>query len=74
MTWEAGAHRWEEGWCVEIYIPIKTMRFRVGVDSWGFNVERRIQRNQETNRWTSPSRNYKVTQAWYPEDQCRCDM
>jgi len=59
--WEADAHRWEEGWSVEIYLPIKTIRFRVGLDQWGFNVERRIQRNQETNRWSSPSRNYKVT-------------
>ncbi len=59
--WEAAAHRWDAGWCVEIYIPIKTLRFRDGLDRWGFNVERRIQRNQETDRWASPSLNYKVT-------------
>lgn len=59
--WEAAVYRSKNGWSAEIYIPIKTIRFRPGLDFWGFNVERRIQRNQETDRWASPVRNYKVT-------------
>jgi hypothetical protein len=59
--WEAKTNRNETGWTVEIYIPIRTLRFRKGLKTWGFNVERRIQRNLETNRWASPIRNYKVT-------------
>jgi len=59
--WEAAAHRSESGWSVEIYIPIKTLRFGKGLTIWGFNVERRIQRLLETDRWASPNRNYHVT-------------
>jgi len=59
--WEAVVRRNKNGWSAEIYIPIKTIRFRTGLDYWGFNVERRIQRNQETDRWASPIQNYKIT-------------
>lgn len=59
--WEAAVHRSDSGWSAEFYIPIKTLRFQTGLDRWGFNVERRIQRNLETDRWVSPSRNFKVT-------------
>ena len=59
--WEASARRFEQGWSIEIYIPIKTLRFRTGLTEWGFNIERRIQRLLETDRWASPNRNYKVT-------------
>lgn len=59
--WEAAARITDEGWCVEIYIPAKTMRFGRGLREWGFNVERRIERLLETDRWASPNRNFKVT-------------
>ncbi|MCP2620236.1 carbohydrate binding family 9 domain-containing protein [Candidatus Aminicenantes bacterium AC-334-K16] len=59
--WEAAAHRSEEGWSVEIALPIKTLRFKEGVDRWRFNVERRLQRRLETDRWTGINRNMKVT-------------
>lgn len=59
--WEAAARRSKDGWSAEIYIPIKTLRFGIGLRQWGFNVERRIQRLQETDRWASPNRNFKIT-------------
>ena len=59
--WEAMTHRSENGWSAEMYIPIKTLRFATGLTHWGFNVERRIQRLQETDRWAAPNRNFKVT-------------
>ena len=59
--WEAKAKINKNGWSVEIKIPVKTLRFQQGLSSWGFNVERRIQRFQETDRWASPIRNFKVT-------------
>lgn len=62
-VWEAGTRQDARGWSVEIRIPIATLSFRKGLDAWNFNVERRIQRLQETNRWASPSRNYRVTQT-----------
>ncbi|MEE8377997.1 MAG: DUF5916 domain-containing protein [Candidatus Aminicenantaceae bacterium] len=59
--WEAAVLRRSDGWSAEIYIPVKTLRFQVGLDRWGFNVERRIERNLETDRWATPIRNFKVT-------------
>jgi hypothetical protein len=59
--WEAATHRSEEGWSVEIYIPIKTLRFQTGLSRWGFNAERRIQRLLERDRWANPNLNFKVT-------------
>ena len=59
--WEAAVRRISEGWSAEIYIPVKTLRFQTGLDQWGLNVERRIQRHLETDRWATPIRNYKVT-------------
>ncbi len=59
--WEAATHKSDEGWSVEIYIPIKTLRFQTRLSRWGFNAERRIQRLLETDRWANPNRNFKVT-------------
>ncbi|MBN1221799.1 MAG: carbohydrate binding family 9 domain-containing protein, partial [Candidatus Aminicenantes bacterium] len=59
--WEAAAHRSEAGWSVEICIPVKTLRFGPGLSRWGFNVERRIERLLETDRWAAPNRNFRVT-------------
>ena len=49
--WEAAVHRSSQGWSAEIYIPVKTLRFAKGLDRWGFNVERRVERLLETDRW-----------------------
>ena len=59
-VWEAATARSELGWSVEVRIPIKSLLYRRGATSWGFNVERRIQRLQETDRWASPDRDTKV--------------
>jgi hypothetical protein len=60
-VWEAATSRTSQGWSAEIRIPKKSLLFRRGLSQWGFNVQRRIQRLQETDRWTSAERNYKVT-------------
>jgi hypothetical protein len=59
--WQAATRRDETGWWAEILIPIETLSFDPGLDAWQLNVERRIQRVQETIRWASPSRDYPVT-------------
>ncbi|KAA3639568.1 MAG: hypothetical protein DWQ02_03510 [Bacteroidetes bacterium] len=51
--WEAKAVIDSLGWSVEIKIPIQSISFKKGLTTWGFNVERRIQRNQETIRWAN---------------------
>ncbi len=59
-VWEARTSRQSYGWSVEIRIPIQSISFRKDVPHWAFNIERRIQSNQETIRWA----NVKVDQ-WF---------
>jgi hypothetical protein len=62
-VWEAAAVRVAGGWSVEIRIPVQSLIFRRGLHAWGFNIERRIQRLQETSRWAGAHRDYRVTQT-----------
>jgi hypothetical protein len=61
--WQAAAVRTDSGWSVEISIPVQTLSFQTGRREWHFNVQRRIQRRLETDRWAFPSRQYRVTQT-----------
>ncbi|MBE3100286.1 MAG: carbohydrate binding family 9 domain-containing protein, partial [Planctomycetes bacterium] len=51
--WDARARITADGWVAEIAIPFKTLRFKPGQTTWGLNVERRIKRNNETDRWAA---------------------
>jgi hypothetical protein len=59
-VWDAKTSINADGWSTEIIIPVKTMSFKSGLQEWGFNIERRIERLLEKNRWTAINRNYKV--------------
>lgn len=59
-VWEAATARSEAGWSAEIRIPAKSLLFRPGLSQWGFNVQRRVQRLQETDRWASADRDVKI--------------
>ena len=60
--WEAATSRDASGWSAEIRIPAKSLLFRTGLSSWGFNVQRRVQRLLETDRWASADRDVKINQ------------
>jgi hypothetical protein len=61
--WEASTTRDTGGWTAEIRIPIETLSFKRGLGEWNFNVQRRLQRLQETSRWASPRQDYTVFQT-----------
>jgi hypothetical protein len=61
--WEAATRRTPTGWTAELRIPVQTLSFNPTLREWHFNVQRRIQRLLETNRWASPARQYQVTQV-----------
>jgi hypothetical protein len=61
--WEAATARIPNGWSAEIWIPIQTLSFNPNLREWHFNVQRRIQRKLETDRWAFPARQYQVTQT-----------
>jgi hypothetical protein len=61
--WEAATARDGEGWTAEIRVPIQTLSFKRDVREWAFNVQRRVQRLQETDRWSGPRQDYTVYQT-----------
>jgi hypothetical protein len=61
--WEARTSRDGTGWSVEVRIPIESISFKKGLTSWGFNVERRVQRLQETSRWAGANIDYEIQQT-----------
>ena len=52
--WNVHTARLEQGWSVEFAIPFKTLSFKAGQQSWGFNFSRTIKRKFEEDRWASP--------------------
>jgi hypothetical protein len=62
-VWEAKTARDSRGWSAEIRIPIRSLSFKKGLTAWGFNVQRRVQRLQETSRWSGASQDYEIYQT-----------
>ena len=62
-VWEAAARVHDTGWSAELRIPIRSLRFNPGLTEWGFNIERRVERLQETSRWSGARRDYSLTQT-----------
>jgi hypothetical protein len=50
--WNVRAKRTGQGWTAEFAIPFKSLSFRSGQTSWGFNVSRTIKRKIEEDRWS----------------------
>src|SRR6266851_4157459 len=65
-AWISAGRIDNKGFTVEIEIPLTTLRFKEGLESWGFNVSRIIRRKNEENLWTSWQRSFgleRVSQA-----------
>ena len=64
-AWDAATQINEKYWSAEIRIPLSTLTYNKSLDSWGFNIERRIQRFMELNRWSGISMDYKIGQTMH---------
>jgi hypothetical protein len=65
-SWISAGRIDDKGYTVEIEIPLTTLRFKEGIESWGFNISRIIRRKNEENLWTSWQRSFgleRVSQA-----------
>ncbi len=62
-AWDAKTQINGDFWSAEIRIPISTLTYNKSLDSWGFNIERRIQRLLELNRWSGISMDYTIGQT-----------
>ncbi len=50
-----------DGWSAEMAIPLRTLRFRTGVDQdWGLNFVRRVRRLNEDSYWAPLQRQFRV--------------
>jgi len=57
MIWQSRGRITEWGYQVEIRVPFKSIRYRVGASmQWGLNVVRNTQRNNYQDTWTRTSR------------------
>ncbi|MEN8202624.1 MAG: DUF5916 domain-containing protein [Bacteroidota bacterium] len=61
--WDAGTSITEYGWVAEIRIPVSSLTFKRGLKRWGFNIERRVQRDIEVSRWAAISQDYRMGQT-----------
>ncbi|HET6201548.1 MAG TPA: sugar-binding protein [Planctomycetota bacterium] len=61
--WEGASRIDAEGWTVEIAIPFKTLAFAPERDAWGFNVQRKIKRLLETDRWSGARQDFAFRQV-----------
>jgi len=65
-SWISAGRIDDKGYTVEIEIPLTTLRFKEGIESWGLNISRIIRRKNEENLWTSWQRSFgleRVSQA-----------
>jgi len=62
-AWDAQNQISGDFWSTEIRIPVSTLTYNKSLDSWGFNIERRIQRFMEVNRWSGVSMDYTIGQT-----------
>ncbi len=62
-AWDAQTCINSSYWSAEIRIPVSTLTYNKSLDSWGFNIERRIQRLLEVNRWSGVSLDYTIGQT-----------
>ncbi len=58
--WDARVRRTGEGWTAEIALSARSLRFRLGLQQWGFNAERYVARERLTLRWTGASRDARL--------------
>src|SRR5215213_347127 len=58
--WDARVRRTAEGWTAEIAISARSLRFRPGLEQWGFNVERTVASDRLTLRWAAVSRDARL--------------
>ena len=61
--WEAKTSIDSKGWYAEFRIPIKSLSYGQDLNEWGFNIQRRVQRLQETSRWAGAKRDHMIYQT-----------
>lgn len=62
--WKCAVAEFSGGWCTEIMIPLSSLKYKKGLDTWGINFGRIIRSNFETSYWTGPlSNDFRISQG-----------
>jgi hypothetical protein len=62
--WKCEAKIFDWGWCVEIEIPFKSLKYKKGIENWGINFGRIIRSNFETSSWSGPlTDDFRISQG-----------
>jgi hypothetical protein len=62
--WKCASAEFNGGWSVELMIPLTSLKFRKGLDTWGVNFGRVIRSEFETVYWTGPlSNDFRISQG-----------
>ncbi|HBZ21060.1 MAG TPA: hypothetical protein DEO60_08035 [Bacteroidales bacterium] len=62
--WKCAVAEFGGGWCVEIKIPLTSLKFKKGLDTWGINFGRILRSDLETSYWTGPlSNDFRISQG-----------
>jgi hypothetical protein len=61
--WTVRTARTRQGWTAEFAMPFKSLRFRGGQPTWGFNFSRTIKRKIEEDRWVGARLDLEFLQA-----------
>ena len=59
--WEAAAQITENGWEVEMRIPLASLRYALGNPIWGIDFRRQIRRKNEEIVWSNYGQDYEFT-------------
>jgi hypothetical protein len=63
-VWFSDAKVTDYGYCAELRIPFKTIRYKPGLDTWGINFDRYVPRNDQQSDWALQRHGIlKVSQA-----------
>ena len=60
VSWKVRSSRTEREWETEMEIPLKSLRFRDGPQSWGLNIMRNIRRKNEQSFWAPIPQAYSL--------------
>ena len=62
--WKCAVAEFSGGWCSEIMIPLNSLKFKKGLDTWGVNFGRILRSDFETAYWTGPlSNDFRISQG-----------
>jgi hypothetical protein len=63
-VWFSDARVTSYGYCVEMKIPFKTIRYKAGLETWGIAFDRYVPHNDEQSDWSLQKHQiFKVSQA-----------